>query len=146
MFLWSFWMFFRLKYNSSKSSTDIYWVMYQLIPKLLIPPSPRAFNWSFALYSGEVDPNEALQVGHLTVASKCWSASQAKGFCNSFIQHVHLSYGSLLLYSLFCLRIWKPLKKPIKCGLSEKDNFMKWPNLRKTAFRDLIFQWCLVGN
>ena len=65
-----------------------------------VPPGiPSAFDWSFALYRRGFNPNHLI--GHLTFVSKYWSASQAKGLCNSFEMHS------------FC--IWEPLKKSVKC-------------------------------
>ena len=69
--------------------------------------------------------SEACLGGHLTFMSKCWSASQTKGFHNSFIQHVHCIHESLLLNSLFCWSIWEPLKKPVKVGFPELTILMK---------------------
>ena len=63
---------------------------------------------------GNWPKTEACLGGHLTFMSKCWSASQTKGFHNSFIQHVHCIHESLLLNSLFCWSIWEPLKSPLK--------------------------------
>ena len=65
-----------------------------------VPPGIHsAFDWSFALYRRGFNPNHLI--GHLTFVSKYWSASQAKGLCNSFEMHS------------FC--IWEPLKKSVKC-------------------------------
>ena len=58
---------------------------------------------------------------------------------NSFcIQHVPRVHGSLFINSLFCWSIWELLKKPVKWGLSGMNSFLKWTNLRKLAFGDLI--------
>ena len=65
-----------------------------------VPPGiPSAFDWSFALYRRGFNPNRPIR--HLTFVSKHWSASQAKGLCNSLQMHS------------FC--IWEPLKKSVKC-------------------------------
>ena len=96
--------------------------MYQSIQKPPIPPPPppphpvtRAcpghLTGVLLRTVGYSTENEARPVGHLILLSKRWSASQAKGFRNSF-------------------------KKPVKCGLSEVKNFIKMENLRKTALRD----------
>ena len=91
-------------------------VMYQSIPKPPIPPPslciPQVFDQSFAFTMGNLTQNEAIPDGHLTpFVSKCWWASQAKGFCNSCcIQYEHCVYRSFLLYSLFCWsfeNLWK---------------------------------------
>ena len=76
-------------------------LMYQSIPNPPMSPRhiPSAFDWSFALYRGGFNPNRPIR--HLTFVSKHWSASQAKGLCNSLEMHS------------FC--IWEPLKKSVKC-------------------------------
>ena len=90
---------------------------------------------------------EALLDGHLTFVSKRWSALQAKGFRNFFrFQHVHRVHGSLLLYSLLSWSFCKPLKKPVKCGLSGMNNFIEMKKPPKDSFpRLMIFRLCLVG-
>ena len=73
-----------------------------------IPPPPRAYprhlTRVLSCTVGNLTQNEACPDGHLTpFVSKWWSASQAKGFCNSYcIQYEHGVYSSLLLYLLFC--------------------------------------------
>ena len=66
------------------------------------PPHPGHLTGFLLRTVENLTQNEARQVGHLTVVSKRWSASQAKGSHNSFIPHVHLIHESLLLYSLDC--------------------------------------------
>ena len=72
------------------------------------PPTPsiaRTFDCVFIRTVGTLTQNEARPVAHVTFVSKRQSASQAKGFCDSFIQHVHRVHGLFLLYSLFCWSI-----------------------------------------
>ena len=47
-------------------------------------PPPPIFDWGLFLYSREFDPKWSLPSQALTFISKCWSALQAKGFCNFF--------------------------------------------------------------
>ena len=69
------------------------------------PPHPGHLTGVLLRTVENLTQNEAHQVGHLTVVSKRWSASQAKGSRNSFIPHVHCIHESLLLYSLLCWSI-----------------------------------------
>ena len=50
-------------------------------------------------------PAKSGRVSITAFVSKCQSASQAKGFLNSFIQHAHHVHRLFLLYSLFCWSI-----------------------------------------
>ena len=111
------------------------------------PPHPGHLTGFLLRTVENLTQNEARQVGHLTVVSKRWSASQAKGSRNSFIPHVHLIHESLLLYSLHCFvgafeSLWK---SPSNVGSLEWPILWKWRNLRKTAFLDLReFPFCLL--
>ena len=87
-----------------------------------LPPPPPIFDWGLFLYSREFDPKWSPPSQALTFISKCWSALQAKGFCNFFCMKRCIQ-RSLLLYSLICWSIWEPLKKPIKCWLCGMNNF-----------------------
>ena len=64
------------------------------------PPPPRGVGGAYTghltgvLLRTVVDPKWGPPVGRFTSAVKSWSASQAKGFRNSW----HRVYGSLLLY------------------------------------------------
>ena len=124
-------------------------VMYQSIPNppILTGHIPGIWLDFYFCSVGNLIQNEPLLVGHLTFVSKRWSALQAKGFRNFFrIQHVHRVHGSLLLYSLFCWNFWEPLKKPVKCGLSAMNNFIKMKKTSEDSFPRLkIFRLCLVG-
>ena len=73
--------------------------MYQSIPKPPMPPPPGHLTGVLFRTVENLTQNEARQVEHLTVVSKRWSASQAKGSRNSFIRHVHRVHESLLLTS-----------------------------------------------
>ena len=81
-----------------------------------------------------------ISCGYLPVKPKTAPGGRGrKGFHNSFlIQHAQRVHGSLFIYSLFCWGIWELLKKPVKWGLSGMNSFLKWTNLRKIAFGDLI--------
>ena len=104
----------QLKTNESAFQTKLTPEMYQSIPKLLIPLGiPRAFGmerWSL-LWGIWPKMRPAQSDIWLSPVSILWSASQAKGFRNSFpIQHMRHFHRLLLLYSLFCWsfeNLWK---------------------------------------
>ena len=80
---------------------------------------------------------------HLTFVSKCWSASQAKAFRNSFCNN-----RSLIQCSLQCCSICEPLEKPVKCGLTGMNNQFYWneqTSVRQLSTRLQIFWLSLVG-
>ena len=75
--------------------------MYQSIQKPPIPPPPHPHPLTRACPGhltgvllrtvGNSTENEARPVGHLILLSKRWSASQAKGFRNSFKKPVKVA-------------------------------------------------------
>ena len=89
------------------------------------------FCWIFSVQRGS---QPKMRPTHLTFELKGWSASEAKGFCNSFcIQHMHRINRSLLLYTLFCWSIWEPLKKPLKAFIIYSKYFPDSDWLRANA-------------
>ena len=103
------------------------------------PGIPRAFDWNFVTYIGEFDlkwgqPSQAFHVCVYAGRDKQKDFVILSSLYRT-IQHVHHLHGSLLLYSLFCRSIWEPLKKPVQCGLSRINNFLKIK--KKTSVRQL---------
>ena len=76
------------------------------------------------LFSVQRGIQPKMRPTHLILVSKCWSASQAKGFCNSFCIPVvytpRWQFIAPTVFSMFCQSIWEPLKKPAcLCQLSQ---------------------------
>ena len=113
------------------------------------PGKPRAFDWNFVTYIGEFDLKwgQPSQAFHVCVNAGCHKQKDFVILSALYrtIQHVHHIHGSLLLYSLFCWSIWEPLKKPVQCGLSRINNFLKIKkkNVCKTAFQDFGHFGCI---
>ena len=105
------------------------------------PPHPGHLTGVLLRTVENLTQNEAHQVGHLTVVSKRWSASQANGFCYCFrIQHDcaprsrpgHSSYIHCFV-GAFC----EPFEKPVKCELSGINNFIEINKPSYDSFRRL---------
>ena len=109
------------------------------------PSPPWYFTGVLLRTVGNLSQNEARQVGQLTVVSKRWSSSEAKGSRNSFIPHVHNAFTGRCSY-IHCFvgpfeNLWSSL---LNVGFLEWTILWKWRNRRKTctAFQD--FRWVSV--
>ena len=117
------------------------------------PPHPGHLTGVLLRTVENLTQNEAHQVGHLTVVSKRWSASQAKGSRNSFILHVHCIYESLLLY-IHCFvgafeNLWKsPLNvgSLATCLEMKKPPYDSFPRLKGVkVVSSAIFNFWING-
>ena len=105
-------------------------------------PLPPIFDWGLFLYSREFDPKWSPPSQALTFISKCWSALQAKGFCNFFCI-LHEEMRSKVIAPIFTdllehLRAFESLwKSPLNVG------FVEWTILKEDI---TISSWLWVNS
>ena len=95
-----------------------------------IPPPPRAYpRYLTRVLSrtvGNLTQNEACPDGYLTpFVSKCWSASQGKGFCNILTAFSMCTVFTGLCPYIHCfVRALRTFEKARNCWLSGMNNFV----------------------
>ena len=105
--------------EKSSNSTSVRQVSVRVYRRIL-PARPTA--------TSENQKGKQIQEQHFL--SKCGPGNEeVSSFLNLnfLLGHQFLFsfvWGHCSYYSLFCWRIWEPLKKPIKCGLSGMNNFI----------------------
>ena len=112
-----------------------------------LPPSPQAFDWCFAPYSGW-----GIWPKMRPVRSGIWLSCQNAGQRRKQKDLVILLFRMCTAFTSRCSYIHRFVgafeslwKSPSNVGSLEWPIVWKWRNLRKTAFLDLReFRFCLV--